>query len=1148
MKKLFLLMGMAAAMFSFAGCQENEIDGGAALNGEGSTFEIVAGIDQDATKTTLTGKNVEWEEGDVIYVVTPDGPWGLPYPDDNAGTSIAEYIYADGKFTSSATIANGEYEFLAMYTNQKSYHRQDASSHKLAKEQSQNCADPTAHIKANDALVGAFSAEIPMDAPAEVTMKHLYTMMQVDIKNNTGAAVEIKKFEMKAAGADLAGVFNVEDFYDAVITTKQDASETVAVNVTGGSVASTATLPVYFVMAPISGYTGDVTFKVTDASGNTYSKTVAMTDITFEAGKYNTTPYAISTPDKVEAKELPFEELFDSSLGEFTKEEQLPEGLSYVWSHDADYKYAKASAYVNKKRYNQTSYLVSPVLDLTNVENAKVKFDHTGNYFNGTETTSANLCVREVGGDWETVEIPTYWSQNWTWVNSGDIDISKFSGKLIQIGFRYSSTEDIAGTWEIKNVSVTAQAAATELIVAPVEMTVDATGGVASVTYSIVNPKAGKSISATADVDWIESFDYSTSGQIKFNVAANETTDVRTGVVTISYEGAVSVPVAIAQKGKVAADTEEVTIDLTAQDYDNAAEVASVSEGQVTVTFDKGTNNNSPKFYTTGSAVRVYGGSLFTVSISSGSIVGIELTYGTGDGTNAITTDLGNFETSIWSGSAQSVTFTVGGTTGHRRIQKIKVLYKNDGSIPEPAVLTSIAVENPKTEYTMGDAFEKPTVKATYSDNSTKTVSDVSFSGYDMTKTGEQTVEVSYTESGVTVKTSYDITVSAAEILVKNGSYVIAVLEGGVYYAVSSDANGDRRAFVELNDYSGEESYVSHDSKIVWTITNKASGITVSSGDQYWKAVKNGISLVDSANASAIKVANSTTDGAYFLSGDCGSDGIRYLAKNQTYGFGFYAESNKNDIYLIPTTFVELPNLDAPVVTAELNGDETGINVSWTAVDNATSYVVSCTNQEDVTVTSGTQCSFTDLAAGTYKISVTAKAENYNSATSEAVSVTVPSAGGGDEPVGISTYQHIFTNKPSTGSVTLSDVTWNLTATNLNGYNSANYAGVQFGTSSKNGKITLTSQNPFTYDGKSTVKEVRLWLNNGSGTITPKVTINGVECTMTGTITKNSSAGSDYTKASLVTFTPSQPTSGVVVIDLSCNKAGYFCAIEVDVQ
>ena len=154
---------------------------------------------------------------------------------------------------------------------------------------------------------------------------------------------------------------------------------------------------------------------------------------------------------------------------------------------------------------------------------------------------------------------------------------------------------------------------------------------------------------------------------------------------------------------------------------------------------------------------------------------------------------------------------------------------------------------------------------------------------------------------------------------------------------------------------------------------------------------------------------------------------------------------------------------------------------------------------------------------------------------------------GGNETEEIVTYQHIFKSKPSTGSVTLSNVKWTLAATNLNNYNSANYAGVQFGASSKNGQMTLTSENPFTYDNKSKVKEIRLWLNNGSGSITPTVTVGGKTCTKTGTIVKNSSAGSDYTKASLVTFTPEEGASGIVVIDVTCNKAGYFCAIEIDV-
>lgn len=290
---------MLAAVIAFAGCQKNEIEGVDNTNKGDSTFELVADIAQ--TKTTLDGQTVSWESGDVIYMVTSDATWGVAYADDKDAATVAEFTYADGKFTTNATIAAGEYTFKAMYASasQKSYHRGASSTHKLEAVQEQNCADPTAHIKGNDALVGTFTAEVPMAEPAQVTMNHLYTMMQVDVKNTTGAEIEITKFEMTAEGADLAAVFNVGSFDTPSITTKQGASETITVNITGGSVANNAALSVYFVMAPLANYSGNVTFKVTDADANTYTKTVAMNGISFEAGKYNTTPYTISAADEV---------------------------------------------------------------------------------------------------------------------------------------------------------------------------------------------------------------------------------------------------------------------------------------------------------------------------------------------------------------------------------------------------------------------------------------------------------------------------------------------------------------------------------------------------------------------------------------------------------------------------------------------------------------------------------------------------------------------------------------------------------------------------------------------------------------------------------------------------------------------------------
>ena len=110
--------------------------------------------------------------------------------------------------------------------------------------------------------------------------------------------------------------------------------------------------------------------------------------------------------------------------------------------------------------------------------------------------------------------------------------------------------------------------------------------------------------------------------------------------------------------------------------------------------------------------------------------------------------------------------------------------------------------------------------------------------------------------------------------------------------------------------------------------------------------------------------------------------------------FSCYA-SGQSDVSIYKrqgTGSAPLPKLAAPVVTAELNDDETGINVSWNSVANATSYVVSCDGQEDKIV-EGTSCFFNDLSSGTYVITVKAQADGYKSATGSN-SVVVPSASG----------------------------------------------------------------------------------------------------------------------------------------------------------
>ena len=283
---------MAVAAMTIIGCQEKEIETYEPIPNEGSTFELFADIVQ--TKTTLNGYDVEWDADDVLYMATSgeDTPW-----------SAVPFTYSEGMFTNSsdpkATLDDGNYSVNAIYCayDQATYHKNTGTTHKLQPIQNQK-GKTTIHIQDNDALAGSFDVTIPTDEPASVEMIHLYTLMQVNVKNSTGADIEITKFEMTAAGANLAGIFTVS-FATPAVEYKSGGSATISVNISEGTVSNGDSFPVYFVMAPLTNYSGDVTFKVTDAVGKTYTKTVPLSGISFEAGKYNTTPYTIKDADVV---------------------------------------------------------------------------------------------------------------------------------------------------------------------------------------------------------------------------------------------------------------------------------------------------------------------------------------------------------------------------------------------------------------------------------------------------------------------------------------------------------------------------------------------------------------------------------------------------------------------------------------------------------------------------------------------------------------------------------------------------------------------------------------------------------------------------------------------------------------------------------
>lgn len=158
-----------------------------------------------------------------------------------------------------------------------------------------------------------------------------------------------------------------------------------------------------------------------------------------------------------------FEAALTDAKGNWTFEDvTLPEGLNYIWAQSSSYG-MKATAFANQTKYVSESYLVSPAIILQ--EGSVLTFEHVQRYAAEDPASQLTLWVRENGAtEWAAqLAIPTYSDgSSWTYVGSGDIDLAAYAGKTIQLGFRYTSSEDFAATWEIKNVKVTNAKAAEE--------------------------------------------------------------------------------------------------------------------------------------------------------------------------------------------------------------------------------------------------------------------------------------------------------------------------------------------------------------------------------------------------------------------------------------------------------------------------------------------------------------------------------------------------------------------------------------------------------------------------------------------------------------------------------------------------------------
>ena len=137
-----------------------------------------------------------------------------------------------------------------------------------------------------------------------------------------------------------------------------------------------------------------------------------------------------------------------------------------VWAYDSSYG-LKGSAFdsTNKVTYACNEVAVSPVIELPATGGITLDFMNAFNNYKINKTMIdvadfrgkyAFLVVREEGAtEWTRIGEPTApKSFSWTFYANEPVNLAAYKGKKVQFGFEYVSTEECAGTWEVKNIVV----------------------------------------------------------------------------------------------------------------------------------------------------------------------------------------------------------------------------------------------------------------------------------------------------------------------------------------------------------------------------------------------------------------------------------------------------------------------------------------------------------------------------------------------------------------------------------------------------------------------------------------------------------------------------------------------------------------------
>lgn len=173
--------------------------------------------------------------------------------------------------------------------------------------------------------------------------------------------------------------------------------------------------------------------------------------------------YEFSTENPVISITTEFNEGFDTGLGQFDSTTVVGTQGWYKSSYGAD-TYAKISGYSSGNKLNE-DWLISNPIVLGNDASIMLNFTHAIKYLNDqwsqlSVAISSDYDGSDIAGatwdviDWGDVADTALMGSDYTFRNSGNIDITAYANSTIHIAFKYTSSLTNAATWEISDITI----------------------------------------------------------------------------------------------------------------------------------------------------------------------------------------------------------------------------------------------------------------------------------------------------------------------------------------------------------------------------------------------------------------------------------------------------------------------------------------------------------------------------------------------------------------------------------------------------------------------------------------------------------------------------------------------------------------------